>query len=150
MQLDLFEPVDFDYEYKVVATNKNGSAKDVLAFHNGRGSQEAIFGEAKTGAALDVVCGKRLHANQCFTLCSMLAHNLGRTLQMLDKPKSNRDDAKRPALWRFEKLETIRRHVVQRAGRLIRPQGKLTLSMSANQKVAKEFTRRLEAARNDD
>lgn len=145
VQLDLFEPVDFDYEYKVVVTNKTDSAKAVLAFHNGRGSQEAIFGEAKTGAGLDVVCGKRLHANQCFTLCSMLAHNLGRTMQMREKPRAKRDDAKRPALWRFEKLETIRRLILQRAGRMIRPQGKLTLSMSANEKVEADFLRTLDA-----
>ena len=145
VQLDLFEPKSFDYEYKVVVTNKAGSAEAVLAFHNGRGSQEAIFGEAKSGAGLDVVCGKRLYANQCFTLCSMLAHNLGRTVQMLEKSKAKRDDAKRPALWRFEKLETLRRLIIQRAGRLIRPQGKLTLSMSANERVKADFLRTLDA-----
>ena len=145
VQLDLFEPKSFDYEYKVVVTNKTDSAKAVLDFHNGRGSQEALFGEAKSGAGLDVVCGKRLHANQCFTLCSMVTHNLGRTLQMLQKPKSSRDDAKRPALWRFEKLETLRRLVIQCAGRLIRPQGKLTLSMSANERIKADFLRALDA-----
>lgn len=144
VQLDLFEPKSFDYEYKVVVTNKTESAKAVLAFHHGRGSQEAIFGEAKSGAGLGVVCTKRLYANQCFTLCSMMAHNLGRTLQMLEKPKADRDDAKRPALWRFEKLETLRRLIIQRAGRLIRPQGRLTLSMSANERVKAEFLRTLD------
>ncbi|MFT5113941.1 MAG: hypothetical protein ACI8P9_003273 [Parasphingorhabdus sp.] len=39
---------------------------------------------------------------------------------------------KRPALWKFQQLDTVRRRLIQRAGRLIRPQGKLTLSMSAN------------------
>ncbi len=147
LQLDLFEPVEFEYDYKVVVTNKTEAAKAVLDFHNGRGAQEAIFGEAKTGAGLDVICGKRLHANQCFTLCSMLAHNLGRTLQMLDKPKADRNTPKRSTLWRFEKLETIRRLVIQRAGRLIRPQGKLTLSMSANEKVEALFSHHLDSIR---
>lgn len=145
VQLDLFAPVDFDYEYKVVVTNKREAAKAVLAFHHGRGAQEALFGEAKSGAGLDVVCGKRLYANQCFTLCSMLAHNLGRTLQMLAKPQAGRADAKRPALWLFDTLATLRRLVLQRAGRLIRPQGRLTLSLSANRRVETEFGRYLDA-----
>ena len=38
---------------------------------------------------------------------------------------------KRPALWKFCKLDTLSREAIQRAGRLIRPHGKLTLSMSA-------------------
>jgi hypothetical protein len=145
VQLDLFEPKSFDYEYKVVVTNKTDPAEAVLAFHHGRGSQEAIFGEAKSGAGLGVVCGKRLYANQCFTLCSMMAHNLGRTLQMRVKPKTTRDDAKRPALWRFEKLDTLCRLLIQRAGRLIRPRGRLTLSMSANEKIETDFLRTLDA-----
>jgi hypothetical protein len=145
VQLDLFEPVDFQYEYKVVVTNKTDLANVVLDFHNGRGSQEAVFGEAKSGAGLDVVCGKRLHANQSVTLCAMLAHNLGRTLQMRVKPKAVRDDAKRPALWRFETLSTLRRLLFQRAGRLIRPQGRLTLTMSANQRVETDFLHTLHA-----
>ncbi len=139
VQLDLFEPVSFEYDYKVVVTNKTGAAKEVLEFHNGRGYQEAIFGEAKTGTGLSVVCGRKLRSNQCFTLCSMQAHNLGRTLQMMATAKTMRNDAKRPSLWLFKSLDTIRRTFIQRAGRLIRPQGKLTLSMSANQKVENQF-----------
>jgi len=46
IQLDLFEPRDFNYDYKVIVTNKSESAKAVTQFHNGRGSQEAIFGDA--------------------------------------------------------------------------------------------------------
>jgi hypothetical protein len=39
---------------------------------------------------------------------------------------------KRPALWKFQQLDTVRRRIIQRAGWLIRPQGTITLSMSAN------------------
>jgi hypothetical protein len=46
---------------------------------------------------------------------------------------------KRPALWHFEQLSTLRRRVIQRAGRLIRPQSGLTLSMSANTAVQNEL-----------
>jgi hypothetical protein len=135
LQLDLFEPRDFVFDYKVIVTNKSESAKSVVMFHNGRGSQEAVFGDAKTDAALDVVATKRLAGNQIFTLCSMMAHNLSRELQMLAAPAAPRALPKRPAAWKFEKLDTLRHRVIQRAGRFIRPQGELTLSMSANAAV---------------
>jgi hypothetical protein len=86
LQLDLFEPRDFQYDYKVLVTNKTGSAKSLVLFHNGPGSQEAIFGDAKTDAALDVIPSRRLAGNQVFTLCAMMAHNLSREIQMLASP----------------------------------------------------------------
>ena len=57
-------------------TNKTESVKSVVLFHNGRGSQEGIFGDTKNDAALNVVPSKRLAGNQLFTLCAMMAHNL--------------------------------------------------------------------------
>ena len=83
LQLHLFEPRDFDFDYKVIVTNKIESAKSVVLFHNGRGSQERIFGDAKNDAALDVIPSKKLAGNQMFTLCAMMAHNLSREVQML-------------------------------------------------------------------
>lgn len=52
---------------------------------------------------------------------------------------------KRPALWDFEQIDTLRRRIVQRAGRLIRPKGKLTLSMNANDSVKNELLHYLDA-----
>lgn len=46
---------------------------------------------------------------------------------------------KRPALWDFTRLATLRRRLLQRAGRLIRPQRKLTPSMAANPAVKDEL-----------
>lgn len=135
IQLDLFEPRDFVFDYKVIVTNKTESAKSVVLFHNGRGSQEAIFGNAKNDTALGVIPCRRLFANQTFTLCAMLAHNLSREIQMVASPSAPRALAKRPAAWSFEKLDTLRHRIIQRAGRLIRPQGILTLSMSTNHAV---------------
>ena len=139
LQLDLFEPRDFNYDYKVIVTNKYESAKSVVLFHNGRGSQEAIFADAKNDAALDAIPTKRLAGNQIFTLCAMMAHNLSRELQMLAAPAAARASAKRPAAWSFEKLDTLRHRVIQRAGRLTRPQGELTLTMSANHAVRNDL-----------
>ena len=69
----------------------------------------------------------------------LLAHNLGRELQMIAYPPSRTTLEKRPALWDFARLDTLRCRLIQRAGRLIRPQGQLTLSMSANQAVQEEL-----------
>jgi len=139
IQLHLFEPRDFNYDYKVIVTNKTESAKSVVLFHNGRGSQECIFGDAKNDAALDVIPSRRLAGNQIYTLCSMMAHNLSREVQMLAAPSVQRARAKRPAAWTFERLDTLRHRVIQRAGRLTRPQGELTLTMSANKSVRKDL-----------
>ncbi len=145
LQLDLFEPRDFNYQYKVIVTNKTNSAKSVVLFHNGRSSQEAIFGEAKNNCGLNVIPTRRLAGNQVYTLCAMMAHNLAREIQMLANPPLLRARAKRPAAWRFQTLDTLRHRFIQRAGRLIRPQGQLTLTMSANPAVRKDLLHFLEA-----
>lgn len=135
LQLKPFEPTDFQYDYKVVVTNKPEPEKYVVLFHNGRGSQEAVFGDAKNHAALDSILCRSIAANQVFTLSAMMAHNLTREMQMLAHSAAARTSAKRPAVWKFQKLDSIRHRFIQRAGRLIRPQGKLTLVMSANKAV---------------
>jgi hypothetical protein len=139
LQLHLFEPRDFCFDYRVIVTNKAESAKSVVLFHNGRGSQENIFGDAKTDAGLSVIPCKGLAANQIFTLCTMLAHNLSREIQMLVAPPAVRALPKRPTAWTFERLDTLRHRIIQRAGRLTRPNGELTLTMSANQSVRKDL-----------
>jgi len=68
LQLDLFVPRDYVYEYTVIVTNRSEEAADVIAFHHGRGSQEKIFGEAKQSAALGVVATHRSVGNPMFTL----------------------------------------------------------------------------------
>jgi len=139
LQLHLFEPRDLHFEYKVIVTNKKESAKSVVLFHNGRGSQERIFGDAKTDAALNVLPSRRLAGNQIFTLCAMLVHNLSREMQMLASPRAPRSLPKRPAHWTFEKLDSLRHRIIQRAGRLTRPAGELTLTMSANRAVQNDL-----------
>jgi hypothetical protein len=139
LQLHLFEPRDLHFDYKVIVTNKTESAKSVILFHNGRGTQETLFGEAKTDAALDALPSRRLAGNQIFTLCAMMAHNLSREIQMLAFTPARRSRPKRPAQWPFEKLDTLRHRIIQRAGRLTRPAGELTLTMSANQAVQKDL-----------
>ena len=139
LQLHFFEPRDFNFDYKVIVTNKTESTKAIVQFHNGRGSQEAIFGDAKGDCGLNVIATRKLAGNQIYTLCAMMAHNLSKEIQILSKPAAQRSRPKRPAVWEFRTLDTLRHRVIQRAGRLTRPQGKLTLTMSANKAVRKDL-----------
>lgn len=147
LQLDLFVPRDYEYEYKVIVTNKQVRAKTVLYFHHGRGAQEKIFGEAKQNAAVDLVATKRRVGNEIFTLAGMLAHNLSRELQMRTHPLVRPTEPKRPARWNFLELGTIRQRLLHQAGRLTRPQGELTLTIGSSQAVRKELLEYLEALR---
>ena len=70
----------------------------------------------------------------------MMAHNFSRELQMLAASSAmSRALPKRPATWAFEKLDDLRHRIIQRGGRFTRPQGELTLTMSANQAVRCDF-----------
>jgi Transposase DDE domain group 1 len=139
VQLDLFVPFVWGYDFKVIVTNKRLRAGKLLAFHNGRGSQEGVFAELKTDSQLEYVPTRTLSGNQIYLLCAVLAHNLSRELQMETMVKQRATTAKRTQLWAFERLDTLRRKLIQRAGRLTRPQGKLTLTLSANTSIRNEL-----------
>ncbi len=148
LQLDLFVPYEYGHEFKVIVTNKALAANKVVAFHNGRGSQEGLFAELKSDNQLAYVPSRKWVGNQIYLLCALLAHNLTRELQMIADPPSRSLLDKRPALWAFTRLDTVRRHIIQRAGRLIKPNNRLTLSMSANQAVQTDLLHYLEALKN--
>jgi hypothetical protein len=133
IQLDLFLPYEYGYDFKVVVTNKTLSPQKVVAFHEGRGSQEGIFGELKSHCQMGYVPVRKWLGNQMYLLAGVFAHNLLRELQMITTAPSRRTTQKRTPLWAFEQLATFRAGLIQRAGRLTRPQGKLTLTISANQ-----------------
>ena len=145
LQLDLFVPYEEGYEFKAIVTNKRGWAKHVVAFHEGRGAQEGIFAELKTHCHLDYVPVTTLYGNQTYLLAGILAHNLNRQLQMMAHPRQRGTTVQRPALWVFEKLGTLQRKLIQRAGRLLRPAGKPVLSMQSNEIVKTELLHYLEA-----
>lgn len=145
LQLDLFTPHEAGYDFKVIVTNKRIGAKHIVAFHEGRGAQEGIFAELKSHCHMDYVPVGSLHGNQVYLLAGLLAHNLGRELQMSAHHKQRNTTAKRPPLWAFEKLGTLQRKLIQRAGRLLRPAGKLVLSMNANETVETELLHYLDA-----
>lgn len=145
IQLDIFEPHEYGYEFKVIITNKTIRAKRVTAFHEGRGSQENVFGELKSNCQLDYVPVRTLYGNQTFLLACLFAYNLTRELQMHTTETSRHTNAKRTTLWTFEKVDTLRKTLIQRAGRLTRPQGVLTLTVSANQWIQNRLLEALDA-----
>ena len=141
IQLDFFEPSSKHYEYKVLVTSKQTGAANVLAFYNGRGTSEGIFAELKSQSGMDCMPSCTLIGNKMYLLASVQAHNLNRELHMqTSERRTRRASPKRPALWSFDQIGSFRKRIVQRAGRLTRPRGVLTLTMSANRRVAEELS----------
>jgi hypothetical protein len=87
---------------------------------------------------MDYVPVTTLVGNQLYMFAGILAHNLTRERQIQLTPRARRTTAKRAALWCFREIATLRRTLIQRAGRIIRPAGKLILSMNSNEKVESE------------
>jgi hypothetical protein len=144
VQLGLFTPYEEGYEFKVIVTNKSGKAKPILLFHNGRASQENMFSELKSQCNLDYVPTRRLSGNQLYFLSAVFAHNLYRELQMAVRRTDRPTTPKRAALWIFEEAASIRHKLIQRAGRLTRPHGRLRLTLSGNEITRKEIMHYLE------
>jgi len=139
VQLDLFIPYEYNHQFQVVVTNKTVTARKVAAFHHGRGAQEAVFAELKSQGQMDYIPTRTLLGNQTYLLAAVLAHNLNRELQMQVSEPQRKTTEKRAALWVFEQLATLRQRLVQRAGRLTRPHGVLTLTVSANPAVREDL-----------
>lgn len=139
IQLDLFHPKDYNYQYKVIITNKCCKPARIVGYHEGRGTQEGLFAELKSQLAMSYIPCTTWNGNKIFMLSAILAHNLARELQMRHNDKERGTTTKRPSLWKFTQIGTLRRNIIQRAGRLIRPDGVLTLSMAANDAVQKEL-----------
>jgi|TARA_Y100000031_G_scaffold94555_1_gene103930 hypothetical protein len=139
IQLDLFIPHEHGYDFKVIVTNKKSTARNVLRFHNGRGAQENIFGELKSQCQMDYIPVRRLAGNQLYLMSTVLSHNLLRAMQMELAQPQKKTTEKRSPLWIFQEANTIRRHLLHRAGRLTRPGGKLRLTMSGNERTKKTF-----------
>ena len=89
----------------------------------------------KLGGSLDaVLIAASTHVH---TLIAEDAFNLDPMYPMV--PSALRALPKRPASWKFKTLDTLRHRIIQRAGRLRRPQGELTLTMSANSDARKDL-----------
>ena len=146
LQLNLFAPYEYGYQFKVILTNATLSTRKLLALHNGRGAQEAIFAELKSQTQMDYIPCRRRAANQAWLLSAVMAHNLNRELQMSSEPPERSTTEQRAPWWSFIRLGIRRMRLLQRAGRLTKPNGRLTLTLSANPDVQTELLHYLEAA----
>lgn len=145
VQLDLFEPYEYGYEFKVIVTNKELSAAHLVEYHNGRGSQEGVFGELKTQCQMDYVPVRTRCGNETYLLACLFAYNLMRDLQMQLEPPTRATTRNRSTLWQFEKVNTFRRTVLQRAGRLSTRSGKLVLTFCTGKNLKNRVLQIFEA-----
>ena len=83
VQLDLFTPYEYGFDFKVILTNKSLTARKVTAFHNGRGGQENIFSELKSQNQLGYIPTRTWCGNKIYMLAVLIAHNLNKELQMI-------------------------------------------------------------------
>ena len=111
----------------------------MLIYHNGRGAQEGLFAELKSQIQMDYVPTRCQAGNRAFLMAAVLAHNLNRELQMHCHPMARKTTDKRSPLWKFEQLGTLRKKIIQRAGRLTKPGGRLTLTMGISDAVKAEL-----------
>jgi hypothetical protein len=146
LQLDLFEPREWKYEYKAIITNKSVRVRSVTRYHEGRGAQEGIFAELKTDVAMGHVPVRTRNGNQAYLLAGLLAHNMIRELQMRQTSPVRPTNLTRAARWIFEQVGSLRRHVFQRAGRLTRPAGCVTLTINASEADQKRIVELRDAA----
>jgi hypothetical protein len=146
VQLGLFTPYEYGYQFKVILSNAKLSARKLLALHNGRGAQEGIFAELKSQTQMDYIPCNRRTANQTWLLSAIMAHNLNRELQMSAQQSARRTTEQRAPWWSFVRLRTRRMSLIQRAGRLTNPNGRLTLTLSANPAVQQELLHYLKLA----
>jgi hypothetical protein len=145
IQLDLFRPTEREYEFKVVLTNKAASASATLAFHNGRAAQEGTFAELKTDLPLDYLPSRRLVGNQVWILSTLLAQALTREMQMsATTPRHARNTPTREPLWLLERVDTLRKHIIQRAARITRPAHRIVITLARNAAVERDIRRLLQ------
>ena len=138
-QLDLFDPDDGYYEYSAVATNKAVTGRTLWYFMCGRGTHEKVYGELKNGFAFDCVPSQRFEANSAWQVVSVIVFNLTRGFQALTTAPVQAANRKRRTLSRFEHIQTLRYRFLNRAGLLIRPNGRPTLDVGDNPLVRERF-----------
>ena len=144
-QLDLFDPDDGTWEYSAVATNLDMGVRRLWRFMAGRGLHEKIIGELKSALALDTIPTHQYEANSAWQQLVVLAHNLLANFQIetgvIQRPRTH----KRTTHWVLRSAQTLRFEIIHRAGRLLRPEGRLTLRLQRNKQVENQFNRISEA-----
>lgn len=138
-QLDLFDPDDGHFEYSAITTNKTLGGPHLWWFMCGRGAHEKAYGELKSGFAFDSVPSLRYHANCAWQVLSVLAFNLTRGLQTTLATQSRNLTPKRRPRYVLKSINTLRFEWLNRAGLLVRPNGRATLDVGTAPPVRDRF-----------
>jgi len=144
-QLDLFDPDDGTWEFSAVATNLTFRLTELWRFMCGRGQHEKVIGELKNGFAFDSIPTMKYGGNSAWQQISTLAYNLVLNFQFatgaIEKPRS----WKRTARYLIQSIQTLRFTVLNRAGQVLRPQGRTILRLAPVPQTREMIERMAEA-----
>ena len=138
-QLDLFDPDDGTFEYSAVATNLPFKLRALWRFMAGRGAHEKAIGELKTGLSFDTIPTHDYHANSAWQQFVILAHNLLVNFQIETGLTKRNRTLKNTNRWPLKSIRTLRFELINRAGHLVRPEGRLTLRLQRNKRTEKHY-----------
>ncbi len=121
VQRDLFAEEDPSERYKVVASNREESAEETVAWYNRRGeTSENRIKELKIGFAMErMPCGQ-FEANAVFWRIGVLAYNLFVLFKRDALPEG----------WRKHQVQTLRWRLYQTAGKVVSHAGALILKVA--------------------
>lgn len=139
MQLDLFHPDDGFWEYSVIATNKTLGLSALWNFMNGRGVQEKIFAELKSGYAYDAVPTNNYRANTAWQKLNIIAHNLMTSMQLTTTAIPKCRSKKRTRSFLLRSIRTIRFEWLTQAARLTRTNGIRSLRLVDTPKIRETY-----------
>ena len=140
-QLDLFDPANGYWEYSAVTTNLSWDIRRLWHFMCGRGMHEKVIGQLKSGLAFDTVPTNHYGANSAWQQLVALAHNLLVNFQIEAGACRKTRSFKRTTLFELKNVQTLRFEVFNRAGRLVRPNGRTILRLGKNDFARSTFLR---------
>jgi hypothetical protein len=144
-QLDLFDPNDGYYEYCAIATNLSLTPRKLWNFMAGRGEHEKVIGHLKGQLAFATVPTHRYGANSAWQQLVAIAHNLLVSFQIDTGARRRNRTEKRTCLYELKTAQTLRFELLNRAGRVVRPNGTTILRLSRNSRYRDLFTRTAQA-----
>jgi hypothetical protein len=146
-QLDLFDPDDGYYEYSAIATNLFFPPRQLIHFMDGRGEHEKVIGHLKGQLAFASVPTHRYGANSAWQQLVTIAHNLLVSFQIDTGARRRNRSEKRTCLYELKTAQSLRFELLNRAGRVVRPNGTTILRLSRNSRYRNLFTRTAQALR---
>jgi hypothetical protein len=145
-QLDLFDPADGTYEYSAIATNLTWRVRRIWNFMCGRGAHEKTIGQLKSALAFGTIPTNHYGANSAWQQLVAIAHNLLTNFQLHAGVRRKPRTQKRTSLYELKSVQTLRFEILNRAGRIVRPQGRTILRLARNAVATAAFLKYAKAA----